>query len=147
SIAASNATFASSTINFSGLEALQIDGTDGDDTVTIAEPLPFSPLFAGGLGNDRLNVNAGTYNFIADAAATTANLSVVTNNAAIVNFNASQHLASLKLNGTGQANLAPGGSRFLRTGALALAPDALLNIADNALILQSAGDSRAAVLS
>jgi Ca2+-binding RTX toxin-like protein/Leucine-rich repeat (LRR) protein len=142
SITASQITFGSAHITYSAIEQETIDTGDGDDTLTIAASIPFSPLFNAGIGNNILNVDAGTYNFSTDAAG----LNVHAHNAAVVNFAASQHLNSLTLNNTSRAILTPGGAKFIRTNALTIAPNAALDLSDNDLILQSNPADKAGTL-
>jgi hypothetical protein len=134
------------TFKISGFEQFQVDGGSGDDTVTLASAITNSPTFNGDAGNDTLNVNAGTYTFTADAQLRTVNLSVVADNAAIINFNATQHLASLTLSGTSRATLSAGGAKLLRTSGLTLGPTTTLELNDNDLVIQSTPANKAALL-
>ena len=88
-----------------------------------------------------LTVTAGAVTIDADIATTSPQAHVVVRPDATVSFAATQHLASLTLDAGAAAAVSAGGDKFLRTGALNLAPGARLDMADNDLLLDYTGDT------
>ena len=123
----------SSNVNFSGIEAIQVDGGVSNDTLNYSAPgIPV--IFNGGtplVNVDTLNVNSGTFTFNADAVIGTPNLNVNIAPGAAAVFNATQHLYSLNVNGT--ASLAGGGNKVLVTRTLSVSGK--LDLADNKMII------------
>lgn len=136
-LAGANLSFDGIGIGHSNLESFEIDGGAGDDSLTISQPSALNPLFNGGSGYDTLDLRAGAYHFAADAALTSDHLKVLASGIAHVYFDSLQHLQELKLNNSAKAYLAPGGTIVLRTQHLSVGSNAKLDLADNALVLQS----------
>jgi hypothetical protein len=111
----------------------------------IGEGLSFSPTFNGGTGNDSVIVNFGNWRMNADAVTTTANLNLTVNTDATVLATASQHLASLTLNNNARFTLQANGTRLLRTRGLTMHTDAVLELANNDLIVQATPGTKEAV--
>ncbi len=135
------------------LDTAANDGPSGSDAIHIGG----AGMVASGLNTLSLNVGVGANFFALDGGSAQldtnrglggVNLSVTVNNTAILNFPSSQRLASLNLNETAQVNLtAPApASQVLKTNALNLGPDATLNLASHALIIQSTPAAKAATL-
>jgi hypothetical protein len=135
-----------SNIGYTGTENIAVDGNGGDDTMTIANFLPYSPTFNGGTGNNTLVLNAGEYDWAADAAASTPNLNLVANNSAVYTFATSQHLGSLALNGTSSAWVLEGAAAVIVTNSLGMAAGATLDLANNDLVIQGTPANRDAML-
>lgn len=142
-LAGKGITFGGILISESNVESLEIDGGAGDDSLTISLPPALNPLFNGGSGNDTLDIRAGAYHFAADAGLGSDHLKVLASGIAQVFFDSSQHLRQLTLNGSAKAQLAPGAGVVLRTQGLSIASNATLDLADNALVLQSAAADQA----
>jgi hypothetical protein len=138
--------FGSSVITFSSTEKFQIDGTSGDDVVTVNAPLNNFPIFNGGGGSDMLVLKAGSYNISTDLAATAPNLNLIAAGTAVLGVNVSQHLGLLGASDTAKILVAPNGNLFLHTGGVNIGPSATLDLRDNDLILQSAPTGRNAAL-
>jgi len=143
-------------------ELLQILGTTGNDAVTLASTeatvngaaITYTSAtdraLAVELGeeDDTITVNSGSFLFTNDVGPGSDELTVTLtlNNAAIVTFGASQHLAALNLADTSTATLsADGPAKTLVTGTLSIAggatPTARLDITDNFLVVDYTGDS------
>jgi hypothetical protein len=125
--------------DFNNFTSIQIDGTAGNDTLEFTGPVSEPITFNGGAGADLIHVLGGTYIFSADASATTANLSVLIDVGAAATFDASQHLASLTVNGA--AELTAGGSKVIVTDNLAVGAAGQLNLSDNDIIWTYAAGS------
>ena len=122
-----NQSFDASTIN-----AVVIAGLALDDTLNFNGSISKPVTFNGGSGISTLNINSGTFTFTADANVGSSNLSVNVAANASVNFDTTQHLAALTVNGT--ATMPPNGSNVLVTSALSI-PSGTLDLNDNDLIL------------
>jgi len=124
------------TINVAGGPgAVNINAGDGNDAATVSAATT-GLVFAGGLNpadHDTLNLNAGSYTYAADLAATTGHLAMTVGSGASATFSASQHLESLTLAGT--ASIAPGGDLTLITESLAITGVGRLDLADNGLVV------------
>src|SRR5262249_24587567 len=103
-------------------------------------PITAPVAFNGGLGNDVLNVNSGSFTFVGDASAGSSNLTVNVAAGANVNFKASQHLAGLSVNGT--AGMQSNGNRVLVTKSPSIAGPGAPDPNDNDLVLGYAGASQ-----
>jgi hypothetical protein len=136
-------TLNASSLSFSetDFDAVQVNALGGDDTLNfdggVAQPISFS----GGAGASSLHVNAGTFVFNEDAAATTPGLGVLVNSGATASFNATQHLGSLDVRAGGAARLTFGSGKVLVTNALALSDIGVLDLNDNDLIVNYTGKS------
>jgi hypothetical protein len=127
-----------------------VAGGSPSDAVTIQSPglsLPAGNtfLFKGGVGTDKLTINAGSYTFEQDAQLYTASLSLIANSGASVHVTASQHLAALILNG-GTANVAAGGGRQINTPLLSISGGGLLDLANNQLLISNTAFTPAATI-
>jgi hypothetical protein len=140
-------TFGGGQITISNTEAATLDGGAGDDAFTVNAPMPINPLIVGGAGANSLTIAGGTFTMIGSPAATSEAMDVTVQNGAAIEFAAGQTLRSLTLNGNATAVLTSGGAKALRlTGALSIAPNATLDLADNDLILHSTAGNRLAAL-
>src|SRR5262249_53428303 len=99
-----------------------------------------------GSGNNMLTIDGGITPLDTSLGQGGANITLTANNNSMVNLLASQSLAAVNLNASSRVNLAPGGDRVLRVGALYVSPSAILDLADNDLILQSTPAARDADL-
>lgn len=126
------------------VEQFQLDGTAGDDSLTVSG----SPMlsFNGGAGQDTLHVTGGALTLDSDAGGNTANLHLIASGTATVMLNASQRLASLTLNNTATVTLASGGAKYISTDSLAIAPAAALDLGTHALILRASAETCDAAL-
>lgn len=127
--------------------SLAFDASDGDDRLVLdlsnGAPIPAGGLyFNGGDGADALLLSG-----LVPGSALTVNASTVLLSSLVVNCTSVETLtldggggdmvlSSLVLGPGARLALAPGG-RLLRASALSLGADATLNLADNALLLQS----------
>jgi uncharacterized delta-60 repeat protein len=121
--------------------SINVLGLGGNDTLTAALAETIPATFDGGAGNNTLDVNAGTWTFAADANG----LNVTADNDAVVTFQASQNLAALNLLGNAVATLTADGSKFLRTGAIAMSPTSKLDLQNNNMIIDATAETRDAV--
>jgi hypothetical protein len=143
-------------LNFAGVATLAIDaasndGSGGNDTITVGSGglggigLSLLQLNVGG-GSNTLIVNGGTLNLDTNLGVGGDQLAVVVNNSAVLNLANAQKFASVSLNDSSKLNLTAGGASTFWTRALAIAPGATLDLADNDLILQSNVAGRDAAL-
>ncbi len=155
-VTASQVTSDGGSLSYTNIQSMEIDGGAAADSLTIAQPLSFSPVFRGGADpsvTDTLYVHAGTYNFAGDARDTTASLALVVGDAssstpAAVNFASTEHLASLQLLGPASAVLLPHGTgpkRYVFASDIQIGPAATLDLADNDLIIQATAATRQAL--
>ena len=123
------------TFSFAGVTTIFAQGTPNDDVLEINGAIPHQLTFGNGNGaGDALKVLASTHNVPADVANPIRNVNVTVNAGATLNFAATQHIASLTVNG--RANLTAGGRKVIVTNALAVA--AKLDLTDNDLLLDYA---------
>ena len=109
-------------------------GGDGD-VVTLAAGLPRTPkLRLGGNPGDLLRIDAGTFRFDEDLGP----IAVRVAPGQTARFNASQNLGSLRLDGDSAAEVTPGGVKELHLDDLVLSDEAVLDLADNDLVLHAA---------
>jgi hypothetical protein len=139
-----------SVILFESVEQVYIYSGDGDDTVTATGNVP--PLFfAGGSGNNTLNLQHGTFSFSYDLGSVSSNLTLNVLQS-IVNLSGTQRLARLTIADSPMApadapepvvRLSPSANAMspgvLVTGSLDIAPASRLDLANNALIVDYAG--------
>jgi len=144
-INSSRLAIASASIYFSNVEAMQIDGQGGDDSVAITASLPFTPRFSGGDGSDSLAISSGAYTLSTDAGVDSVENISLQNNARL-DLQSSQHLSSLTLGDNSRLNLLANGARFIRVNTLSIAAVATLDMFDNDLIIQSTSADRDAAL-
>jgi len=88
----------------------------------------------GAAGAQTLTITSGTVTFTADAAATSPNLIVNVDPSTVI-FNAAQHLGALNIDTDSKASLTAGGSTTLVINSLSIMGTGLLDLSDNALIL------------
>jgi len=153
-LTASVFTLNSNTFSYQHVQSVEFDGGAGNDTLTIAAALAFSPVFNGGGGNDTLNVNAGTFAPTGDAGSGAGNpLLTINDNAAII-FGASQNLAVLNIAAGASATLAATATpdtESLDVGTLTIAPaggppTGWLDVGDNMMrVTYGASDPVAAI--
>jgi len=126
----------------SQVSRLTLNGGDGNDTVVIGSALPFTPVFNGGAGTNRLSILAGSYTLGQDANGLEITVDGADPaNTASLTFTSSQHLAILSLSGAARAILVAGGDKVFRTNSLNISGAAALDLADNDLILQATAES------
>jgi endonuclease/exonuclease/phosphatase family metal-dependent hydrolase len=99
----------------------------GPGTITISGTQTNGP-------GSQLIMNGGGMTMNSDAGP----LAITLNAGTSATFNASQHVASLVLNGGGSANIGPNGGRTLVTGAVSIAGGSKLDLRDNNLIVHTA---------
>jgi hypothetical protein len=119
-----------------------VNGSAFDDVLTYDADESESFTFHGAGGLDAIHINSGTLAFTTDAGADTDGVMLTVAGGASANFNLTQHLGSLAIDGN--AALTPGGGNVLVTDALSLGTSARLDLADNAFILHSTAANRAA---
>ena len=117
------------------IEAVHVDGGDGDDTLTMDGSLLYVASFNGRAGIDTLVIEDGVHAFESDLEASAEHLEIHGAEARVT-FLASQHLALLTADGGASVAMTPGGLLVLRAGDLVLAGGATLDLADNRLIVQ-----------
>jgi hypothetical protein len=115
-----------------------VTGLAGDDTLDFAGPFTQPVTLNGGVGNDTLNVNDGTFTFNADAQAGTASLSINVAAGASVIFNSTQHLAALSVSGNATLGAAAS-KRVLVTQSLSIPAGGRLDLTSNDLLLDYTG--------
>ena len=141
SIDASRAVFGAAAIAYTGLEAIEVAGASGDDTLSINAALPFLPSFVAGSGDNTLTINAGAFRYDTDLGPVTLAVAGV----AAVDLGASQHLAGLNITGSARVNLTPAAASVLLTDRLLISDAATLDLADNDLIVRAPADTCQAV--
>jgi len=135
--------FNGSSISFAALESITLDTGAGDDSLSLDSANLPATRFKGGSGVDTMQVNAGSYNFAADASADTANLRLIVSNAAVT-FAAAQHLARLELRNATATMTAD--ESLLSLGELSLDDQSTLELDDSDMIIRSTSANRADVL-
>jgi probable HAF family extracellular repeat protein len=124
-------------INFSSMEAIQLNTGAGDDVISLNTALPFMPIISAGAGSDSLTIRAGTYTLASDANAGSLE-SISLQNSAVLNLADSQHLSTLTISGTSRVNFQQDGDHFIRVSNFTVANGATLDLADNDLIIETA---------
>ncbi|HSV16148.1 MAG TPA: LamG domain-containing protein, partial [Tepidisphaeraceae bacterium] len=98
SVSASAVVFNNSTITYSNIEAIVINGGGGADVLTQSAAPSAVLAFNGGGGGDVLNINAGAFSFAGDAAVNSPALAVnVANAGSSASFSGTQHLSALNI--------------------------------------------------
>ena len=123
SVDASTFTLNGAVIAYANVQRMGVTGGTGNDTLTLASALPFTPQFAGGLGSDTLNIEAGTFAPPGDVGFGSASLTV-NDNASVV-FSATQNLAALNIGAGASAILtatATPDTESLNLGSLTIGP-------------------------
>jgi hypothetical protein len=127
------ATYDQTSITFSGVTAINVTGTAGNDSLLLGGTLTPAISFAAGNGNDSVEVLAGGVCTVgSDLSPSLWNVAVTVDATASATFNATQHLKNLIINGL--ATLASGGNRVLVTKALT-ASAGKLDLKDNDLVV------------
>jgi hypothetical protein len=126
------------------LTSFTLTGGPGNDTVDFNGPFALPINFAGGGGNDVLNVNSGDFSTASDLGAATASLTVNVLPGATAFFGAGQHLAALNVSGA--AFVGPGRDKPLVVNGLSIAPGAELDLYDNSMIVNYTGPSPEAAI-
>ncbi len=132
-------------ISYQNVESIQINGGNGNDSVTQTTQPSAAVIFNGGSGNDTFNINGGAYTFTSDPSLTTSNLTVVANASVIFTGSAAGinafNLATLTVGPTGTVTVTAAVDRANRS---VLALNALnmlggrLDLTSNDLILHNA---------
>jgi len=144
-------------LSISDLNSLTIDAQGGDDIFILDNTggggnisLPGGIHFVSSGGDNTLVVHGGAYLFTHDAGADASNLTIRAENGAVITFDASQHLHSLVLDAGTSASVTAGMDKTIVLNYLTLATDngghplALLDLADNPMIVQNADSTAAA---
>jgi hypothetical protein len=84
-----------------------------------------------------MTINGGALSFNSDLAADSSSLALTVASAGAVNFNATQHLRSLSVDGV--ATMSANGGRVLVTKALTIGSAGRLDLSDNDMILDYSG--------
>lgn len=113
-----------------------VDAGSGDDRIELAGTPPVLPVIAAGDGSDQLVLSGGTHALGADLASISVE-SLSLANDAIASAGASQSLTSVSVSGQARLSLVANGTHFLRTAALVLADQAVLDLAANNLIIDA----------
>ena len=100
--------------------SFEFDGGLGDDTLIIASPLPFTPVFHGQAGHDSLIVRAGNYTWPDDVRAETDLMSLQVSGPSSVNLGGSQEFSNMILIGLCKVGLIPGTSASLGVESLSI---------------------------
>ncbi|HYO09492.1 MAG TPA: SdrD B-like domain-containing protein, partial [Tepidisphaeraceae bacterium] len=132
------------------VEGVTFNGGAGNDSLTVvtapatggagggATKLTFNGGTAPG-ETDALNLHAGDWAIGGDLGAATANAAIsVSNSGTAVALGATQHLASLAIDGA-TVTLTADGSRLMNTGALAVTGSGTLDLQDNDLVVRDGG--------
>ena len=127
------------------IDNIGFSGGPGDDTLDVRTPLPFTPRFLGGSGQDTFRLAAGQYVLDADLGATAQNIRLIGDGSVKLLLPAVQHLAELRLEGQAQAKL-EGRETFIDTRGLHIGPDAQLDLETGGLIVRGVPTSGNAVL-
>jgi uncharacterized delta-60 repeat protein len=124
-------------------------GHDGSDVVNFSSTGPATLAMEGGLAPayiDTLNVTAGSLAFASDVNTHTANLAITVADGAAVTFNSTQHLSSLTLASGAVATMPANGDLYLFTKGLGIQSGAMLDLADNDLLIDYSGASHYAAV-
>ncbi|MBC8108128.1 MAG: hypothetical protein H7Z14_16195, partial [Anaerolineae bacterium] len=128
------------------VENLRIETLDGNDTIHLHQAPAAAISFDGGLGANTLAFRAGTHSFATELGVLAPNFDIAVHDVAILNFTASQHLGSLTMDGASRVNVTTGGDKALRVTSINLTGSALLDLNDNAMILDYATKSSLAAV-
>ncbi len=149
-INASAVTLGSSSISYSSVSSITINGGAGNDTLTQSAQPAASVTFNGGTGSDKLIINAGAYTFTGNPQANTASLFVNDNSALIFTAAAPEsginvdNLASLSVGLSATTTLGTSAAvadrLVLVSGGLSLSSSARLDEGDNDLIIHNGAD-------
>jgi len=118
-----------------GWEAVELIGGDGNDTLTIAESISYSPRFKGGAGVNTLLIPGASCQLDADAVDETVD--VIAGGSSTITFAGWQRMKSLTLNDNASASMIADGGLFLNTTAISIASGARLDVNDNGLIVNA----------
>ena len=124
-------------LNFTGVTAISVVGTSGDDKLLLdgTTAVPMTVDSGGGLDEiDVINNGGESWTFQHDIGGATRNVAVDVVPGANAVFNATQRLRSLDV--AGSATVSPGGSRMIITRALGAS--GRLDMKDNDLLLDTA---------
>ena len=121
------------TVSFTGVADILATGTPGDDILHIRGPVAPPLTFNNGNGHDEVRVLSGGHTFTSDLSPALRNVTVKVDSGATANFNSTQHLE--KLNIDGSATLNAGGGKVLVTGEMNLGAAGKLDLKDNDLIV------------
>ncbi len=157
-VSGSQATFGTTAIPASSIEQLQIDGGDGNDTVTVSAPLSVPLTFNGGAGDDTLvipaapgimptfnggdgsnkwSISGGALSISSDLGGPSTRMSLeLTGAATSVTLGASQHLDAITVTDA-QLAFASTGSYLMRANSLAINGNGVLDLGGGRLILDS----------
>jgi hypothetical protein len=129
----------------SGAIPLTIDVAANDaaggsvDSITISAAAGSSVRFISGAGHDSMTVSSGAISFDSDLASDSSSLALAVASAGSVQFNATQHLRSLTVDGL--ATMSAHGGRLLVTKALTIGSAGRLDLNDNDMLLDYSGPS------
>ncbi len=157
-VAGNQVTFGTTTITENAIEQTEIDGGNGNDSVTVTAalsvPLTFNagggddtltiaaapgivPVFNGGSGNDKWVVNTGSFSVNSDLGGPALHMSLeLSGGSTSLTLGASQHLSSIMVT-DGQVALAGAGSYLIRTSSLWIYGTGLLDLGGGGLIFDS----------
>jgi hypothetical protein len=121
------------TVPVNEISSLTISGDTGNDVVEIGTPLPFDPVFIGGGGTDRLQVDVGTRTQATDLLAGGVEDFTIGGNA-VVTLGAAQHISTLTLNNTARLSTA---GQLLELNLLSMAAGAFLDLGDGDMIIHA----------
>ena len=124
------ATRGATTLTFSGVTDITVSGTATDDNLQINGPLAPPLTFNNGNGDDSVTIVGGTYTFASAIDSGVPNIAVVVDGSASAIFDATQHLASLTVNGS--ATLTQGGAKVIVTKNLSVT--GTIDLTDNDLL-------------
>ena len=133
-VSAGTLTFDGDPIATTNVESLRFEAGGGDDSLTF-QGSPLDVEFLGQGGRNLLSVTGGAWTYSVNAATQNDLIDVDGFAGAAIHFNASQHLASLRLRAGVVGTLASGSGRMIRTGGVVIAPSGRLDLNDGGLIV------------
>jgi hypothetical protein len=125
------------------VSGLTVHGAAGNDTVEIAGNLPFTPLFNGGAGTDRLIISAGLRRLTANISGDESIEEIVVGGGGRVEVAAGQDLAALTVRDSGRLDVMSSG---MTTAALTISGEGVLDLHEHDLIVHATDATRGAVL-
>jgi hypothetical protein len=145
SVGANRVTMNGVGINYSGIGFLSASLGGGADLFRF-EGSSLKLNLRGGSGDNRTIVESGVMNADFDLGTGPGEMSLEVNGTARVNLGATQHLASLTVNDSAEVKLIADGGRVLRARELMIGAGAIVDLADNDLILQATALTRQEML-
>ncbi len=132
------------TINYSGLESMELNSGSGFDTFSINSPGAQLSVNAG-VGTDTINVTetagANVVTLLSSVGNDTVNVNADNVGSAALRFIATQRIGAMSIGSGGSASVTPGGNKVLTASSLSIPGTGRLDLTDNDMIVDYSGAS------